>query len=91
MIESVDQLPKMDFQIPAPGAGKSYETAAENVCRMSKAEEPRFEKADAPGGTFAIVRIRGHIVDRMRPGIREQRLQAVPEAMSELGLKGLIA
>ncbi len=35
MIESVDQFPNIDFQIPLPGAGMLYEIAPENVCRIS--------------------------------------------------------
>ena len=41
-------------------------------------------------GTFRVIGVGGNIVDRMRPGIREQRLETVSEAMAVLGLQGLI-
>jgi hypothetical protein len=38
-----------------------------------------------------VIDVGGNIVDRMRPGIREQRLEAMRHPMAVLSLQGLVA
>ena len=90
MIESVDQFPKIDFQIPAPRSGnvvrdRAGEGVPDVVGRRNR--DPRMRARRH----VHVIGVGGDIVDGMGPRVGEQCLQAVSEAMPELRLQRIVA